>query len=169
MRWTRSRRKARPRRRPGMADRPKNYTTVIAAKRTAQECVSLLAEAGADHVAVSYENRQPTGLGFSLDTPHGSRSFLLPVNIDGVHKMLRAADFASLHPSQARLLALRSREHAADVAWRGVRDLAHAPLAPIAPGEGANDQGKLPQPPPSGGGNPGGGDPGEEEKPSEGG
>src|SRR5258707_4166012 len=118
MRWTRSRRKARPRRRPGMADRPKNYTTVIAAKRTAQECVSLLAEAGADHVAVSYENRQPTGLGFSLDTPHGSRSFLLPVNIDGGHKMLRAADFASLHPSQARLLALRSREHAADVAWR---------------------------------------------------
>src|SRR5258708_14771176 len=144
MRWTRSRRKARPRRRPGMADRPKNYTTVIAAKRTAQECVSLLAEAGADHVAVSYENRQPTGLGFSLDTPHGSRSFLLPVNIDGVHKMLRAADFASLHPSQARLLALRSREHAADVAWRVIRDWLDAQLAALAPGKGAIVQGMLP-------------------------
>src|SRR5258707_11471812 len=118
-----------------MADRPKNYTTVIAAKRTAQECVSLLAEAGADHVAVSYENRQPTGLGFSLDTPHGSRSFLLPVNIDGVHKMLRAADFASLHPSQARLLALRSREHAADVAWRGVRDRPPPHPPPVDPEE----------------------------------
>src|SRR5258707_1833520 len=149
MRWTRSRRKARPRRRPGMADRQKNYQTDIAEKHPAQECVSLLAEAGADHVAGSYENRQPTGLGFSLDTPHGSRSFLLPVNIDGVHKMLRAADFASLHPSQARLLALRSREHAADVAWRGIPDWLPPPPPPIAPGEGAADRGQRPVPPPS--------------------
>src|SRR5258707_13521519 len=141
MRWTRSRRKARPRRRPGMADRQKNYQTDIAEKHPAQECVSLLAEAGADHVAGSYENRQPTGLGFSLDTPHGSRSFLLPVNIDGVHKMLRAADFASLHPSQARLLALRSREHAADVAGAGVRGQPRAPPPAVARGGGGECRG----------------------------
>src|SRR5260221_12652653 len=102
-----------------MADRPKNYTTVIAAKRTAQECVDLLAEAGADHVAVSYADKQPVAIGFVLETPHGSRSFKMPVNIDGVAAMLaKMLKNNPPHVSAAELRRLRTREHAANASCR---------------------------------------------------
>lgn len=110
-----------------MADKLLNFSTRIAAKRTVQECMSPLAEAGADAVAAQYRDKQPVGLSFQLDTAAGSRSFALPVNIDGVHKMLQTADMGT------RTTAVwRSREHAADVAWRIVKDWLEAQLAIIA-------------------------------------
>jgi hypothetical protein len=116
-----------------MADRPLNYSTKIAAKRTVQECMSLLAEAGADAVAAQYRDKQPTGLSFRLETPAGRRDFMMPLNVDGVAavigKMLRSAP---PHVSRAELNRLATREHALAVAWRVVRDWLEAQLALIA-------------------------------------
>lgn len=110
-----------------MADRPLNFSTRIPAKRTAQECLSLLAEAGADAVAAQYMAKQPVGLSFRLTTPGGKRDFAMPINVDGVHKMLQRADLGSRSGPQ-----WRSRDHALNVAWRVVKDWLEAQLAIIA-------------------------------------
>jgi len=119
-----------------VSDRPKNYTTKIRARQTAAECVELLADAGADHVALTMAGGGPVGLSFRLDTPLGPRDFKLPVNIDGMHKRLvaarRAGEFASLHATITKLNEFTSREHAADVAWRVCRDWLDATIALVA-------------------------------------
>lgn len=105
---------------------PLNYTTKIPARRTVQECLGLLADAGADAVAAQYRDKQPVGLSFLLTTPAGPRNFAMPVNIDGVHKLLQTADLGSRNTA-----AHKTREHAADVAWRVVKDWLAAQLAII--------------------------------------
>ena len=118
-----------------MSDRPLNYTTKIAARQTAQECVTLLADAGADHVALALTDRQPSGLSFRLNTPLGPRDFRLPVNIDGMHQRLlrarKAGEFDTLHARLAQLNHYTSAGHAADVAWRVCRDWLAATVALI--------------------------------------
>jgi len=115
------------------ADRPKNYTTNIRARQTANECVDLLADAGADHVALAMIGKQPAGLSFRLNTPYGPRDFRLPVNTEGMHKRLIVArdcgEFDSLHTTTAKLDRYTSAEHAADVAWRVARDWLAATVA----------------------------------------
>lgn len=115
-----------------MTDRPLNYTTKIPAKITAGECVQILADAGADAVALRYNGGMPIGLLFTLRTPTGMQDFSMPVDIGAMHKVLRSADFSSLHTSAARLAELRNGRHAADVAWRVVKDWLEANLALIA-------------------------------------
>ena len=63
---------------------PLNWTTSISANQTVTECQSILARAGASSVAVHFETGQPAGLSFAPKTPHGSRTFTLPVNIAGI-------------------------------------------------------------------------------------
>jgi hypothetical protein len=113
--------------------RPLNYTTKIAARQTAQECVDLLADAGADHVEIKLAGREPAGLSFALDTPLGRRDFRLPLNVEGMQKRLAhaeaAGEFASL---RKRAGAHSTREHAARVAWRVCRDWLAATVALIA-------------------------------------
>jgi hypothetical protein len=112
--------------------RPMNYTTAILAAQTAGECQAILAAAGADSVSVSYDNGQPAGLSFTLNTPHGLRAFTLPVDVPAMHAVLRTTDFSSLKVSRARLNQLTGREHAANVAWRVIKDWLEANLALIA-------------------------------------
>jgi len=114
------------------AARPKAYTTTIDAKRTAGECVALLTDAGADHVSLSMRERQPVGIGFTLDTTAGKRHFELPVNVKGVHAMLMRADRAGEFASLRKGPWVTSEQHALDVAWRVVRDWLDAQLALIA-------------------------------------
>lgn len=113
--------------------RPKNYTTDISARQTAGECVDLLADAGADHIALTMAGGGPVGLAFRLNTPVGPRDFRLPVNIGGMHKRLRAAmaagEFEPLHTTRARLDRYVTAEHAARVAWRVCRDWLDATVA----------------------------------------
>jgi hypothetical protein len=110
-----------------------NYTTKIPVHQTVAECQSILAAAGASSAAVHFEDGQPAGLSFSLKTPHGTRAFTLPVNIDGVERVLAAADrdgeFAAL---KRKAGIFSSREHAARVAWRVIKDWLEANLALIA-------------------------------------
>jgi hypothetical protein len=114
-----------------MAKPPLNYTTTIPAVRTIGECQQMLGEAGAAAVAVMYASKEPAGLSFRLATASGMQDFALPVNIEGVWKLLRDADYpASLRPAvHARYV---TREHAVRVGWRVVRDWLEAQLAFVA-------------------------------------
>lgn len=128
-----------------MAKPPLNYTTKVPARRTAAECVELLAEAGADAVACQYRERQPVGLSFRLTTPEGPRDFTMPVNVDGVHQMLVKANKAGEFRSDGyRVSAYGTRDHAANVAWRVVRDWLEAQLAIIAAEMATLDEVMLP-------------------------
>jgi hypothetical protein len=129
--------------------RPMNYTTKVPASQTVTECQSALAAAGADTVSVHFDDGQPSGLSFTLRTPHGTRNFILPVNIDGVHAMLTALDNAGKlpppggGPGRGRGL-YQSRDHAARVAWRVLKDWIEANLARIAARMATLDEVMLP-------------------------
>lgn len=125
-----------------VVSRPLNYTTKIAARQTVGECSSLLAEAGAARVTVVYEGRKPIGLSFRLEMPSGWQDFTLPVQIEGVAKLLAEVDPAALF-SEARK-RIRQPEHAANVAWRVVKDWLEAQLAIIDAGMASLDQVMLP-------------------------
>lgn len=113
-----------------------NYTTKIPHGQTTGECLSLLARAGAAAVSIEFgPDAVPCGIGFRLDTPHGKRHFTLPVNIDGVHKILLEANKAGkLRSDGHRQASLATRARAADIAWRVVKDWLEATLALIAHG-----------------------------------
>ena len=127
-----------------MANRPLNYTTTIPVTKTCGECQAILAAAGAASVAVHYEDGQPTGLSFSLRTPHGPRDFTLPVDVAAMQAVLvkadRDGDFASLKKGGK----FTTREHAANVAWRVVKDWLEANLALIAAQMATLDEVMLP-------------------------
>lgn len=116
-----------------MANRPLNYTTTIPAAQTVGECQNILGAAGASSVAVHFEEGQPSGLSFSLRTPHGQRNFTLPVDVKAMQAVLvraeRSGEFASLKKASGKFT---SEAHAADVAWRVVKDWLEANLALIA-------------------------------------
>jgi hypothetical protein len=124
--------------------RPLNYTTTIPVTQTVGECHAILAAAGASSAATHFENGQQVGLSFSLKTPHGARAFTLPVDIRAMQAVLRKTDFSSLRVSRGKLDQLVSREHAAEVAWRVVKDWLEANLALIAAQMATIDEVMLP-------------------------
>ena len=128
-----------------MSSRPLNYSTAIAASKTVAECQQMLAEAGAASVAVHYENKEPAGLSFRLDTPHGPRAFTLAVDVKGAHAMITGMLRDNPpHVARATLNKLGTRKHAADVAWRVARDWLEASLALVAAGMATISQAMLP-------------------------
>lgn len=123
--------------------RPLNYTTTIQVHQTVSECQSILAAAGASSAAVHFEDGQPCGLSFSLKTPHGVRAFTLPVNIDGMQRVLAAEARKGLR-IHTKGVRVDSREHATRVAWRVVKDWLEANLALIAAQMATIDEIMLP-------------------------
>ena len=122
-----------------------NYTTKIAASRTVGECQQILAQAGASSVAVHYEDGAPAGLSFALKTPHGPRNFTLPVNVDGIQRVLvKANQGGRLRSDGHKSASFESREHAANVAWRVIKDWLEGSLALIAAGMAGLDEVMLP-------------------------
>lgn len=73
-----------------------------------------LTEHGADHIAVSNENREPVALAFQID----GRSYIIRANIDGMVEIL------STIPR-----AIKTREQAARTAWKCIRDWVFAQIA----------------------------------------
>jgi hypothetical protein len=125
--------------------RPMNYTTTIPVAQTAGECQAILGAAGASSVAIHFEDGRPAGLSFSLKTPHGVRSFTLPVNVTGAQAVLaRMLRENPPHLSRSQLNKLGGREHAANVAWRVVKDWLEANLALIAAQMATIDEVMLP-------------------------
>jgi hypothetical protein len=126
------------------ARRPLDYTTKVPVYQTVAECSSALGRAGADSVTVQYDAGEEAGLGFALETPHGKREFLLPVRIDGVAAVIADMldnDRPAVSGSIARL---RTREHAAAVAWRQVLHWLTAQLAIIDAQMASLDEVMLP-------------------------
>lgn len=113
--------------------KPLNYTTAIPVHQTVTECQSILARAGASSASLHFDDGQPVGLSFSLKTPHGIRDFMLPVNIDGMQRVLAEAERkGAFEAARKRPGTYTSREHAARVAWRVLKDWLEAQLALIA-------------------------------------
>jgi hypothetical protein len=124
---------------------PLNYTTTIPVHQTVVECQTMLAAGGASSVSVHFEDGQPSGLSFTLKTPHGARSFTLPVNFDGVQRMLAEANRkGQLRSDGHKNARLEGREHAARVAWRVIKDWLEANLALIAAQMATIDEVMLP-------------------------
>ena len=120
-----------------------NYTTSIAASKTLGEMQALLANHGANRIAVDYEDKVPTGLSFFLMTAHGARGFTLPVNVDAMHRLLISQERAGKLRSGSKATRT-SREQAERVAWRVMKDWLAAQLALVETDMAGMDQVMLP-------------------------
>lgn len=130
---------------PPVARRPLNYTTNVPVSQTVGEVQQLLAGAGADKVAVSYDAGQPVGVEFTLRTPHGDRVFRLPVEVEQVHGLLLMREDEGLFASlKKRNGTFTSTEHAARVAWRVAKDWLEAVIALLDARMARVDQVMLP-------------------------
>jgi hypothetical protein len=96
------------------------------------EIQQMLAEHGAAGVATRYVDKEPVGVQFALDTPHGRRTFNLPVDIDAMHQLLTRQSQAGEIRGTLSVGVVRSKEHAGRVAWRVVKDWLAAQLALVA-------------------------------------
>lgn len=104
-----------------------NYTTSIPVEKTCAEIQKKLSVARANAVLCEYD---PTGLitsiSFRITTEHGEVHFKLPSNLDGV--------LAALKKDNRVPAKLRTREQAARVAWRIIKDWTEAQIAIIEAG-----------------------------------
>jgi hypothetical protein len=100
------------------------------------ECQDILGTGGAESVAVHYSDGEPAGLSFVLRTPHGGRAYTMPVDVEAMHALLLRESQAgrlSAHAGKSyRRTAAESREQAARVAWRVVKDWLEAQMALVA-------------------------------------
>lgn len=102
-----------------------NYTTEISASKTVAEIQGMLVRFGARKLLTDYDEAgNPTGIEFLLETQWGPRGYRLPANIDAVYAVL-------VKQANARKIATRysSREQAARVGWRILKDWVEAQLA----------------------------------------
>lgn len=105
-----------------------NYTTKVDAARTISEIQARLGKAGARNVTVDYADGLPVALSFAIETPIGLFAYRLPADVDAVQKLLiRQAQTGQL----SRTAKFFSKEQAARVGWRIVKDWLEAQLALI--------------------------------------
>ncbi|TQV82882.1 hypothetical protein [Aliikangiella coralliicola] len=99
-----------------------NYTTSISTEKTAAEIQKKLAQAKAQAVLCEYDDDAVmSAMSFRIATPHGQVFFRLPANIQGVLKALKR---------DAKVpWKKKTREQAARVAWRIIKDWVEAQLA----------------------------------------
>ena len=111
----------------------KNYTTTIDVYKSLGEIQGALASHGARKIMVDYDEAgQPVGVAFGIETPVGTRGFLLPANVAGVR-----AVFAKQK--------IREQDGQAErTAWRNVRDWIMAQMAIIEAGQVAMEEIFLP-------------------------
>lgn len=112
-----------------------NYTTEIASAKTASEVQLILAKAGAQGVAMQYQNAQPVAVAFTAMTPLGMREFTLPIHWEQVLLVLRKQKVSP---------RLQTEDQARRVAWRIVKDWIEAQLAIIQTEMVTIDQVMLP-------------------------
>jgi hypothetical protein len=113
-----------------------NYTSTVPVGRTIGQVQGLLVEAGARQVMTSYDDfGRATGIGFTVQTAHGPRTFMLPVNSDRVEVVLKRDKVPPRYSTP---------EHAERVAWRIVKAWVEAQLAIIRTEMVTLDQVMLP-------------------------
>ena len=114
-----------------------NYSTEVAAEKTVSEIQRKLAEAGASQVLHGYDREgNLSELSFKIETQFGTMAFRLPANIEAVQAILQR-QFKSGRSK------FTSREHAAKVAWRILKDWTEAQLALLRTGQVTIEQAFL--------------------------
>lgn len=99
-----------------------NYTTSITVEKTVGQIQGMLAEAGAAAIMIEYDTeRILSSVSFRIDYNGALVSFRLPAQLDPVYVILQN-DYKV--PRK-----LKSREQAARVAWRIIKDWVEAQLA----------------------------------------
>jgi hypothetical protein len=126
-----------------MATIIENYTTKIAATKTASEIQELLAKHGVQTIMLEYSEGHPVGVSFVAKTEWGEKVFRLPVNVDAMHQLLRAEKRAGRLPGISEPVA-QDRAHAERVAWRVVAEWLRAQMTLIASRMATLDQVMLP-------------------------
>lgn len=99
-----------------------NYTTTISADKTVGEIQGMLSRAGAAAVMFEFEASIVTAVSFKIPHNNVMISFRLPSNIDKMYIYLQNSGVPRKY---------RSREQAARVAWRIIKDWLRAQLAII--------------------------------------
>ena len=106
----------------------KNYTTSVAVEKTVSDIHMILAKSGAKKIMFDYEeNGEIRAICFSINTPTGECGVKLPGNTDRVHAVLRRQKKDPKVRNRSQIDD--SREQAARVAWRIVKDWLDAQLA----------------------------------------
>lgn len=120
-----------------------NYTTKVAASRTASEIQELLAAHGVTKIMLEYVAGRASGITFEVPTQLGPRAFTLPVDVNAMHQLLVSEKRAGRLPGVSVPMA-ESVEHAERVAWRVVAEWLRAQMTLIATKMATFDQVMLP-------------------------
>ncbi|MDK1046359.1 MAG: hypothetical protein QGM45_11830 [Anaerolineales bacterium] len=100
------------------------YTTKVPAAHTIEQITRLLIKSGAASILTDYDKGRIVSVSFRIETPTGVMPYVLPSNIDKVHKVLanqqRAGEIAPRYAT---------REHAERVAWRILQEWIEAQMA----------------------------------------
>jgi len=96
-----------------------NYSTTVTAMKSIGEIQGILVAHGAKHILMDYDKGEPTGMAFIAATPYGDMPFRLPARIDRVQEVL----------NKQRVRSEVSRDFAARVAWRILKDWVRAQMA----------------------------------------
>jgi len=97
------------------------YTTSIAVNKTAGEIQAILAESGALAVMSEFEGRDVSAISFRADLNGQILSFRLPVNAEGVYRVMKADENIPFK--------LKTMEQAKRTAWRVVKGWIVAQMA----------------------------------------
>lgn len=100
-----------------------NYTTTVPYEKSVAEIQTMLSKAKATAILQEFEGGIVTHISFKINTPHGIMAFRLPANLERVHIVLNKTP--KVEPRY------KTREHAARVAWRIIKDWVRAQLAII--------------------------------------
>jgi len=104
-----------------------NYTTTISTEKTAMEIQTKLVKVGAQAVLCEFDsNGVMCAMSFRIATAHGVVFFRLPAQLDGVLNAIKKD--RKITPK------FKTREQAARVAWRILKDWIEAQLAIIEAG-----------------------------------
>lgn len=103
-----------------------NYTTEIAVEKSMSEIQGMLAKSGAQSISTAYTLGMPTRITFLIETAYGIQGYTLPANIDAVFVVMQKQSKAGKIPPR-----FVSKEQAARVGWRIIKDWLEAQLAII--------------------------------------
>lgn len=96
-----------------------NYSTTVTAMKSIGEIQGCLVEHGATQILMDYNNGEPIGLSFYVNTAFGAMPFKLPANIERVQAVL----------NKQRVRTHVPRDMAVRVAWRILKDWVRAQMA----------------------------------------
>lgn len=109
---------------------PLNYTTQVAADKTAHECLVVLGKYGAKRAGLAYgKDKIPMGITFVLGTRWGERGYEIALNFDGTSQSLERA-----YEDRRIERKYTGVAHAQKVAWRVLKMWLESNLALVEAG-----------------------------------